>query len=120
MNHAETLLARAHKEASEVGENESTGETLRLAQAAGQSFGRAFEHVMGGMPGCGAGARTLEEELSEFAAAAATGQCPVGKDVSGTLVASAAAARGAGGSHRRSCAGWWHRRAWAPALGRRG
>lgn len=91
MNRTETRISRAHKEASEVGENESTVEILRRAQAAGLSFGRAFQHVMGGTPGCGAGARTLEEELSEFAAAAASGQCPAGKDVSGTLVASAAA-----------------------------
>merc|ERR1719503_5372 len=87
----ETRLAAAHKEASEIEHTEDSTEVLRRARAAGVSFGRAFQHVIGGTPGCGAGARTLEEELSEFAAAAATGQCPVGKEVSGTVVASAAA-----------------------------
>jgi len=87
----ETRLAAAHKEASEIEHTEDSTEVLRRAQAAGVSFGRAFQHVIGGTPGCGAGARTLEEELAEFAAAAAAGQCSVGKEVSGALMAEAAA-----------------------------
>jgi hypothetical protein len=74
----EAKLAKAGEEAKDLAQKETSEEVLRHARAAGISFGRAFEHVIGGTPGCSAGALTLEEELVEFAGAAARGECGAG------------------------------------------
>lgn len=88
----ESRLARSQKEAREVEQRESSEEVLRRARAAGLSFGRALQHVVGGTPGCTAGALTLEEEIVEFAAAAAKGHCETGDSSKGLVVASQDAA----------------------------
>eukprot|EP00927_Polykrikos_kofoidii_P085254 TRINITY_DN9221_c0_g1_i1.p1 TRINITY_DN9221_c0_g1~~TRINITY_DN9221_c0_g1_i1.p1 ORF type:complete len:801 (+),score=143.58 TRINITY_DN9221_c0_g1_i1:112-2514(+) len=87
----EGRLSRAKAEAGEVEQHETADEVLRRARAAGISFGRALEHVVGGTPGCQTGALTLEEELNEFAAAAVKGQCGAGTTLSGADAAAAAA-----------------------------
>lgn len=71
----EMRLSRSQREAREVEKRETREEVLRHARAAGISFGRALQHVVGGTPGCHAGALTLEEELNEFYAAASKGAC---------------------------------------------
>lgn len=87
----EVKLGRARQESADVVSAETTGEVLRRARAAGVSFGRALVHVVGGTPGCTAGALTLEEELLEFAAAAAQGECSCGTALSGQSAAGSAA-----------------------------
>jgi len=81
LQHLERLeirLSRSQKEARDLEQRESSEEVLRRARSAGLSFGRALQHVISGAPGCQAGALTLEEELTEFAAAARKGQCETG------------------------------------------
>lgn len=87
----EMRLSRSYMEARDVEQREASEEVLRRARAAGLSFGRALQEVISGAPGCSAGALTLEEELIEFAAAAAKGQCGSG----GTLLGEEAAASAA-------------------------
>lgn len=87
----EARLARAQSEAREVEQRESSDEVLRRARAVGTSFGRALEKVINGAPGCTAGALTLEEELTEFAAAAAKGACGSGTVLPAQDASSAAA-----------------------------
>lgn len=84
----EARLARSQKEAREVEQKESSEEVLRRARSAGLSFGRALQHVVGGTPGCTAGALTLEEELVEFANAAAKGHCETGDCTTGLVASS--------------------------------
>lgn len=86
----EMKLSRAQHESAEALQLEATSEILRRARAAGVSFGRALQHVVCGTPGCLSGALTLEEELEEFAAAAAQGLCGTGS-LSGQAAALAAA-----------------------------
>lgn len=74
----ELRLSRSEQEAKEVELREAPEEVLRRARAAGLSFGRALQEIIGGAPGCSAGALALEEELLEFAAAAARGHCSAG------------------------------------------
>jgi len=87
----ETRLTRAQAEAREVQQRESSDEVLRRARAVGTSFGRALEKVIDGAPGCTAGALTLEEELTEFAASVAKGMCGSGAVLSAQDASSAAA-----------------------------
>merc|ERR1719362_661895 len=87
----ETRLVRAQAEAREVEQRESSDEVLRKARAVGTSFGRALEKVINGAPGCTAGALTLDEELTEFAAAAAKGSCGSGSVLPAQDASSAAA-----------------------------
>jgi len=72
MEQLELRLTKSMREAQEVAHNESGCELLSRARAAGLSFGRALQHVVGGTPCCTTGALTLEEELMDFAAAAAS------------------------------------------------
>lgn len=76
----ENRLSKSSMDARENEHKEDSDEVLRKARAAGLSFGRALQEVIGGTPGCNAGALTLEEELVEFAFAAAKGQCGTGHD----------------------------------------
>lgn len=95
LQHLEKLeirLSRSLKEAREVEQRETSEEVLRRARAAGLSFGRALQHVVDGAPGCTAGALTLEEELVEFAAAAARGHCGCGDGSEGLSSQEAAVA----------------------------
>mmetsp|Transcript_101127 Transcript_101127/g.286646 ORF Transcript_101127/g.286646 Transcript_101127/m.286646 type:complete len:810 (+) Transcript_101127:60-2489(+) len=71
----EVRLVRAQTEAREAERHECSEEMLRRARSAGLSFSRALQQIISGAPGCNAGALTLEEELMEFAATAAKGQC---------------------------------------------
>merc|ERR1719362_95334 len=87
----EERLVRAQTEAREVEQRESSDEVLRKARAVGTSFGRALEKVINGAPGCTAGALTLDEELTEFAAAAAKGSCGSGSVLPAQDASSAAA-----------------------------
>merc|ERR1719261_939655 len=72
LDQLEIRLRKSLHEAQEVAHNESGCELLSRARAAGLSFGRALQHVVGGTPCCTTGALTLEEELMDFAAAAAS------------------------------------------------
>mmetsp|Transcript_114547 Transcript_114547/g.208368 ORF Transcript_114547/g.208368 Transcript_114547/m.208368 type:complete len:840 (-) Transcript_114547:134-2653(-) len=74
----EMKLSRVQHETAEACQLEATSEILRRARAAGVSFGRALQHVVSGTPGCQSGALTLEEELEEFATAAAQHVCGTG------------------------------------------
>eukprot|EP00930_Biecheleria_cincta_P055625 TRINITY_DN41930_c0_g1_i1.p1 TRINITY_DN41930_c0_g1~~TRINITY_DN41930_c0_g1_i1.p1 ORF type:complete len:914 (-),score=247.43 TRINITY_DN41930_c0_g1_i1:57-2798(-) len=76
----ENRLSKSSKDAREAEHREDSDELLRKARAAGLSFGRALQEVIGGTPGCNAGALTLEEELVEFGYAAAKGQCGTGHE----------------------------------------
>jgi len=84
-------LTQQHKEAQLVSSEEDSDGVLRKARAAGLSFGRALQHVIGGTPGCEAGALTLEEELVAFADAAARGGAGSGGKLSARDAAEAAA-----------------------------
>merc|ERR1719362_2614949 len=86
----EARLVRAQTEAREVEQRESSDEVLRKARAVGTSFGRALEKVINGAPGCTAGALTLDEELTEFAAAVAKGMCGSGTVLSAQDASSSA------------------------------
>jgi len=87
----EARLTRGQAEAREIEQRESSDEVLRRARAAGTSFGRALEHVINGATGCAAGAMTLEDELADFAQAAAKGNCGFGTILSAKDAAAAAA-----------------------------
>jgi len=87
----ELRLTKSRADAREAEERESPAEVLRRARAAGLSFGRALQHIIGGAPGCTAGAFTLEEELMEFATAAVKGNCGTLTALSAEDAASAAA-----------------------------
>lgn len=87
----EKQLADSQHEAAEMAIQESTDGVLRRARSVGISFGRAFQHIIGGTPGCTAGALTLHEELIEFACAAANGQCGTGQWLSAQSATAAAA-----------------------------
>merc|ERR1719324_845560 len=73
----ESRLSKTLLDAQEVAATESSNMLLSRARAAGLSFGRALQHVVGGTPCCTAGALTLEEELMDFAAAAASSTCGI-------------------------------------------
>jgi hypothetical protein len=73
----ECRLTKTMVEAQEVAQSESSCELLARARATGLSFGRALQHVVSGTPCCTAGASTLEEELTDFAAAAAQSACGI-------------------------------------------
>mmetsp|Transcript_18833 Transcript_18833/g.53958 ORF Transcript_18833/g.53958 Transcript_18833/m.53958 type:complete len:477 (-) Transcript_18833:119-1549(-) len=86
LQHLERLelrLSKSQKEARELERREAGEEVLARARSAGISFGRALQKVIDGAPGCQAGALTLEEELIEFAGAAARGQCETGDTARG-------------------------------------
>mmetsp|Transcript_43566 Transcript_43566/g.100352 ORF Transcript_43566/g.100352 Transcript_43566/m.100352 type:complete len:837 (-) Transcript_43566:143-2653(-) len=87
----DTRLAKAQVQACKATEEESAGFLLRRARDVGISFGRAFQHVISGTPGCDAGALTLEEELNEFAVAATKLECGLGATLSSEGAAAAAA-----------------------------
>ncbi|CAE7572035.1 GIP, partial [Symbiodinium sp. CCMP2456] len=87
----ELRLSKSSQEAREIEQKEHAGEVLTKARSAGFSFGRALQEVIGGSPGCSAGALTLEEELVEFASAAARGHCGAGDFLLGKDAASSAA-----------------------------
>eukprot|EP00931_Biecheleriopsis_adriatica_P063933 TRINITY_DN3880_c0_g1_i1.p1 TRINITY_DN3880_c0_g1~~TRINITY_DN3880_c0_g1_i1.p1 ORF type:complete len:876 (-),score=197.09 TRINITY_DN3880_c0_g1_i1:78-2705(-) len=87
----ETRLSRSNIEARNMEEKENSDEVLRQARAAGLSFGRALSEVIGGTPGCSAGALTLEEDLVEFAAACQKGYCSTPDTLSGKDAAAGAA-----------------------------
>jgi len=84
----ELRLTKAQREAREMEYRESSEEVLRKARSVGLSFGRALQHVIGGTPGCTAAAMTLEEEIMEFANAAAKGLCDIGDGVGPGVVSS--------------------------------
>merc|ERR1719272_1091571 len=87
MEALEVRLTKSMREAQEVAHNESGCELLSRARAAGLSFGRALQHVVGGTPCCTTGALTLEEELHEFAEAAASSTCGIGQSLTGKQAA---------------------------------
>jgi len=87
----EMKLVKSSREAREVAQKESTLELLTKARYAGFSFSRALQEVIQGTPGCNAGASTLEEELKEFASAAAMGHCGAGDFLFSQDAAAAAA-----------------------------
>lgn len=87
----EVRLSKSLLEARDVEQREASEEVLRRARNAGLSFGRALQEVIGGAPGCNAGALTLDDELVEFAAAAAKGRCGTGGALLGEDAATAAA-----------------------------
>jgi len=84
-------FSKVHSDASRSSEEESVAFLLRRARDVGISFGRAFQHVISGAPGVDAGALTLEEELAEFAMAAARFDCGVGESLPPEGAAAAAA-----------------------------
>eukprot|EP00933_Yihiella_yeosuensis_P037033 TRINITY_DN30873_c0_g1_i1.p1 TRINITY_DN30873_c0_g1~~TRINITY_DN30873_c0_g1_i1.p1 ORF type:complete len:865 (+),score=214.80 TRINITY_DN30873_c0_g1_i1:68-2662(+) len=87
----ETRLSRSSTEAKDMEQRDAPEEVLRTARSAGLSFGRALQEVISGAPGCRAGSLTLEEELIEFASAAAKGFCGTGGALSSSDAAAAAA-----------------------------
>jgi hypothetical protein len=89
MEQLETRLTKTLHTAQEVAHSESGSELLSRARAAGLGFGRALQHVVGGTPCCTTGALTLEEELMDFAAAAASSTCGIGACLTGKEAAAA-------------------------------
>lgn len=90
MENLETRLTKTLREAQQVAHAESSCELLSRARSAGLSFGRALQHVVGGTPCCTTGALTLEEELLDFASAAAASTCGFGAGLTGKQAAEAA------------------------------
>jgi hypothetical protein len=89
MEQLEARLTKSMRQAQHVAHNEGHCELLSRARAAGLSFGRALQHVVGGTPCCTTGALTLEEELMDFAAAAASSTVGIGSCLTGKQAAEA-------------------------------
>lgn len=85
----EVKFTGTQREAKAVVSNEGVEGTVARARAVGLSFGRALQTVIGGTPGCSAGALTLEAELVEFAAAGEKGSAAVGRVLSAKSAATA-------------------------------
>lgn len=86
----EVRMTKSMRGAQEVAHGESGSALLSRARAAGLSFGRALQHVVGGTPNVTTGALALEDELLEFAAAAASSTCGIGQSLTGKEAAAAA------------------------------
>lgn len=86
----ETSLTKSLHESQKAAHSESGCELLSRARAAGLGFGRALQHVVGGSVAATSEALTLEEELVEFAAAAAGSTCGIGDCLTGKEAAQAA------------------------------
>jgi hypothetical protein len=82
----EVKLRGAQRETQAVLAHEHVEGTVAKARAVGLSFGRGFQHVVGGTPGCPAGSLTLEAELVEFAAATEKGDVSFGSVLHGKKV----------------------------------
>jgi len=82
----DTKLQGVQRETQSVLANEAVEGTVARARTVGLSFGRALQNVVGGTPGCHAGALTLEAELVEFAAAMEKGDMSFGEVLNGKKV----------------------------------